>query len=146
MSERHPHVQFRLGELAEPVRARETPGLGANRICQRDLDRYYAVISAELAALELSESEAMLIVDALNGTIAEPAAAQRTMLWAGVADAIALDGLAEKWVVDGDALTTKLRGLSLAGSLAVIDAAERYWAAVGRGESPSPEGVGLTRG
>lgn len=48
-------------------------------------------------------------------------------LEAAVQDGIALEGLDEKWSVDGHTLLTKLRGLNYAQTVALLDALERWW-------------------
>ncbi len=130
-----PNVVFRAGDLQPKLEARRTHGdsdqLGLT--AKRDLKRYYHALGVELRSVELSEAEASLIVDALNGWYAEPYTVQ--LLWAEVADAIRLDGLADKWHCDGDALTAKLQSLSYSQALAVVDATERFWIRNEAGES-----------
>ena len=91
----------------------------------RDLTRLYFLYDRALRRLDLTVDEACLIVDAMNGTIHD----ERTSLMFsfGVEDAIQLDGLDEKWGVDGKALMDKLSTLDEIGCMAVVDAAERYW-------------------
>lgn len=91
----------------------------------RDLTRLYFLYDRALRRLDLTVDEACLIVDAMNGTIHD----ERTSLMFsfGVEDAIQLDGLDEKWGVDGNALMDKLSTLDEIGCMAVVDAAERYW-------------------
>lgn len=91
----------------------------------RDLTRLYFLYDRALRRLDLTVDEACLIVDAMNGTIHD----ERTSLMFsfGVEDAIQLDGLDEKWGVDGKALMDKLSILDEIGCMAVVDAAERYW-------------------
>lgn len=101
---------------------------GDNRtqIITRDLDRLYTSYRRALKEVRLSLAEASLIVDALNGVMMDANSA--VLLWAEIADAVQLDGLDKKWTVDGTALVDKLRGLSNIQALAIIDAAERFWA------------------
>lgn len=123
--------------LEEALRTR-----GGNRseIITRDLARLYDLYRHELAEaeLKLTPGEASLIVDVLNGTLITQAS-HAGFLWAEVADGIKLDGLAEKWNVGGEALVKRLQGLRLAQCLALVDAAERYWAAVSDGQEPRVE-------
>lgn len=63
----------------------------------------------------------------LNGTIVDANTAG--LLWASAEDACALDGLDKKWPVDGKAFVEKLKKLSYVQSLALADAAERFWQA-----------------
>lgn len=92
----------------------------------RDLDRLYTLYRYALRAVPLTAGEACLLCDVLAGTLMDASSA--TMLWAEVADGIQLDGLADKWGVDGDALVARLKGLDRLTCLALVDAAERFWA------------------
>lgn len=91
----------------------------------RDLGRLYFLYDRALRRLDLTVEEACLIVDALNGTIHDNRTA--LMFSFGVEDAIDLDGLDEKWGVDGKALKEKLSTLDEITCMAVVDAAERFW-------------------
>jgi hypothetical protein len=115
-----------------------------SNVARRDLERYYHALGETLRTVTLSEREALLICDALNGTLVEPHTAQ--LLWAQIDDAIRLDGLADKWEVDGPALVARLRTLSYCQALAVTDAVERWWAAGPRGDrAEALRAVGLVR-
>ena len=88
-------------------------------------DRYLEMLRrAELSAF--SENEISAICDALNGTWLEPAAAIRGAIWVEVEDAC-LDGLAEKWRIDGPALVTKLRGLDYGQEVHLVERVEAFW-------------------
>lgn len=123
-------VQFRAGRLLAALEAR-TNGASVGSVAKRDLERYYQLLAGELAELSrdpakaLDEAEASLIIDACNGWLVEPHT--YTLLWAQVADAISLDGLDRKWDVNADRLIAKLRSYTPGQTLAVIDAADRYW-------------------
>ena len=45
-----------------------------------------------------------------------------------ISDAVALDGVADKWGVDGQALTTKISSIGDIPSIALADWAEQAWA------------------
>ena len=92
----------------------------------RDLERLYTLYQRALRRVELSIDEACLIVDALNGSLYDARTAG--LLPAGVRDAIRLDGLDQKWNVDGESLVQKLSELDELTCMAIIDAAERFWA------------------
>ncbi|MBU1248825.1 MAG: type II toxin-antitoxin system ParD family antitoxin [Proteobacteria bacterium] len=77
----------------------------------------------------LSEAEWNLIFDCCNGSVLEPAENAVWGLVLNVEDSIVLDGTDEKWEVDGPALITKLKALDRTGILAIVDKAERFWAA-----------------
>lgn len=118
-------VTFRAGPVAPDLAARTRAGTAVGARARDDLERYYRLLARALAGVQLSEDEASLIVDALNGMLTEPHTAH--LLWAEIDDAITGDGLAEKWSVDGQALVARLRALTPFAALAVSDAAERYW-------------------
>jgi hypothetical protein len=123
-------VSFYLrDELNAQIKARG----GLTEIIHRDLDRLYSIYDRSLREVSLSLSEAMLIIDAVNGSLYDVTSAH--LLWAGVEDAIKLDKLDQKWSVDGQALVNKLRDLNTIHSLAIIDAAERVWHAVSNGDN-----------
>jgi hypothetical protein len=130
---REPPVSFRPGGLSASLDARGE----RNEVARRDLARYYATLQRELSTLHLSEREASLIVDALNGCAVDETTAP--LLWANVDDAIMRDGLDEKWGLtvrrpDGlpDAekaglLVMRLRELRPGQCMALLDAVERFW-------------------
>jgi len=89
----------------------------------RDLERLYMLYERALRRIDLSVEEACLIVDALNGALYDAKTAH--LLPAGVNDSIQMEGLAEKWGVDGEALIKKLSALDELTCMAIIDAAER---------------------
>lgn len=92
----------------------------------RDLSRLYDLYRHALREVPLTTGEACLICDVLNGTLMDASSA--AALWAEVADGVRLDRLDEKWGVDGDALIARLKGLDRLTCLALVDAAERFWA------------------
>lgn len=123
-------IQYRafgplLERLQERSRAAGAPEL--SDVAHRDAERYYALLAETLKTVTLTEAEAMLLCDALNGVLAAEPPAVARLLWAQVEDAVRLDGLAEKWGVNGIALVGELKSYSFAQCLAVIDAAERWW-------------------
>ncbi|HHW15086.1 MAG TPA: hypothetical protein GXX28_09160 [Firmicutes bacterium] len=120
------------------LQAIEARGENRSEVIHRDLARLYELYRHELAELAFTAGEAGLIVDVLNGTLITDAS-QARHLWAEVEDGIRLDHLDEKWSVDGPALIEKLRALRLGQCLAVIDAAERFWAAVAAHQDPKVE-------
>lgn len=135
-------IQFRNQRVAEAADARSRPGK-RNLTAARDLERYYSLLAAELAGIELSEAEASLVCDALNGTLFEPHTIR--LLWAEVDDAIRHDGLAEKWGVDGPALVERLRSLTPGQAYALVDAVERFWLDASSPASERLRTAGLVR-
>ncbi len=130
MNEPTTRIQFRVDDrlqkaIADRVTSpSESPGLVARRILH-----YYLALLAhgqnEIARLGLSEREALLIMDACNGTLFGPESAH--LIWAEVQEAISLNNLDQKWNVDGDRLVNKLRSLSPAGLFALTDFVQRFW-------------------
>lgn len=109
--------------------ARQGSGESVGLVAQRDLARYYALLARELAGLHLSEPEASLIVDALNGAYLDEHTLH--LVRASIADALHADRLADKWDVDGKAFLGKLATWTPAQCFALADAAEYYWRAGG---------------
>lgn len=142
MSEQTPGsmmIQFRAGELRTALEGRASASLSVDLVAKRDLGRYYTLLDAVRPTF--SEAEASLILDACNGIVWD----QRSVgfLWAEVADGIKLDGLDEKWGVDGGALVKRLRALPFAELQAIADASERWWGLAGAGEPVSVWKSGL---
>lgn len=97
---------------------------------ERDLERYYQAIAHEKKYLlsGFSEGELNLIMDACNGWPASPEVNPQ-LLWAGVSDAIDMDGLAEKWsVADAPGFIQRLRALTPIQQFALHDALMQFWA------------------
>jgi|GEM_PF-3002657 len=87
------------------------------------LERYYATLERELRTVRLAENETLLLCDLHSRTDWD----NRSMflLWLGLEEGLD-EGLAEKWGVDGIALLERLKTLTPAQSLAVVDALERW--------------------
>ena len=113
-----PGAEDALGARATGERVRSA-------VVSRMMERYAEVCRRALP--ELTDAEWDLLRDSLNGWLPEPAASVGWLAM-GVRDSIALDGLADKWGVDGPALLSRLEALDYAGCLAVLDAVERWWA------------------
>ena len=130
-----PLIRFRAGPILNEIRARTrgSPVVSLGQTARRDLTRYYALLRASTP--KFSEPEASLILDALNGTLLDEHTYR--LLWAEVDDAIRLDGLDEKWGVHAGELVTRLRNLSPAECMAVIDAVERAWLMLSDGSGKS---------
>lgn len=92
-------------------------------------DRYAEILRRQKIPMRFTEAELNLLKDSFNGVIHEPATSIRGIS-TGVQDSIELDGLAEKWGVDGPALIAKLQGLDYVGEVALVEYVEAYWARV----------------
>lgn len=122
-------VQFRvgLGPLADQLDARTRGDDARGATARTQLERYFDMLDLTLSdarrKLALTEGEASFLVDVANGTFWELFSAR--MIWAEVLDAP--DSVAAEWGVDRDDLAARLRNLTTAERLAVVDAIERWW-------------------
>lgn len=101
------------------------------------LNNYWSLLDLGLsiARKALTENEACLILDTMNGTWTGgfpggPTAArwaENALIWE-VSDAISLNGADQKWEIDGPALVKKLQDMDGLGRLALADWARRMWA------------------
>jgi len=134
MPERIERVQFRPGDLEEPLHLRIDPDEGgsaeaaAARMGQRDLDRYDMLLDDALRAVayDLALEEARWIVSAHWSTLLDWNAA--VLMPVQLRD-FAVDPkgweYAADWAVDPDALIARVRHWSLTKRMAIIDAMER---------------------
>ena len=107
---------------------------------QRDLGRYQEALRLARAELrdKLTTAELSAVLDVLNGHwFLGPDSAAYIHL--EVEDGIRLNGLDEKWQINGPYLIGLLANLTFIESCALADAAERWWARVGQGEHLSPD-------
>jgi len=121
---------------ARQARPGEEQSTDRSSVIAKSLDRYFYALAAARRGLRerFSAGEQGLLIDVLNGNLfASPCAIG--FLEHEVAAGI-VDGLAERWHVDGAALMKKLKALSYVEKLALIDAAERWLHRAGRGEQP----------
>lgn len=96
-----------------------------NSICTR----YGAIIGKDCPALAVAEW--MMICDILNATVldcdsrdADPA----RFLWADISESGKLDGMAEKWEIDTEALSQQVRDMPYSQQVAIIEVVSRFWA------------------
>lgn len=114
-------------DLLEAHRAGEEGGREISSLINTVADRYNRVVAAHLPSL--TREEWAVVMDALNGAHLQADAYAQPPRWAiySVMDLIA-DGGAERHGADAEALKAKLSALDEAGIIALIDAAERFWA------------------
>lgn len=96
-------------------------------------DRYAETTRRARIAQKFSAAELNAFRDCCNGTFFEPAPLIDGAVLANFADSLE-DGLAEKWEIDADAAVAKLRALSYADQVALVEDIETYW----RGVAPDP--------
>lgn len=89
-------------------------------------DRYNEIMRREKIETLFTEDELWLIKDSMNGTISEPACAIENV-WFGVEDSIDLDRLDEKWSVEKAPFMKKLKSLSFAQEVALVEHVEQFW-------------------
>lgn len=106
---------------------------------RQTVERYTDLLNRARVALRdhFSAAELSLIVDASNGVIYDTWSIPA--LWMGIEDSIQLDRTDVKWSVDGPALVEKLKFLTPTECAAIVDATERFWRGVGKGEESSAE-------
>jgi hypothetical protein len=95
------------------------------------VDRYLEILRRSMPTLPLGEWCALF--DALNGCWMLESWSPR-YAFADVADT---PGLGQKWQIDQDALVARLQACDYATCVAVVDAAERFWASEAQ---PTEEG------
>lgn len=117
---------FRPAPVVDQAVARNGGGRGLSHRLAQIADRYSAIIAD--ADSTLSDAEINLIRDVTNGWLAEPAD-QIAHLDMEVLDAININGADAKWGIDGPTLIGKIRGLSLAQKIRLVEDAEAWWAA-----------------
>jgi len=119
---------------------RESNFADRSEVIRRCLRRYAEVCRRDLP--QLSVDEWRLVMDALNGCWMHDTPAH----WAAleIADAISLNRLDTKWGVDGADLQRRLGALGHGGWVALVDAAERFWASSSRGEEARVPGETTT--
>ena len=131
-------VSMRLGDLETSVLRRKPDGRSLGGVLRRDLARYYRVLGDSLRRVKLSPEEAHCVVMALWGHDLDSASYR--FLWAEVEQRIR-EGQKE-FVPDGcdtDLLLAGLRALPHGALMAILDAADQYWAKVGDGSVAEPK-------
>lgn len=127
--------KFSITLFASTIAGIDARGDNRSETIGRDLERYYAALERARKSINLTPGECGLILDVCNGTIFEP--------WSLPALAVSVeysanDGYGEKWGCGVGELAEKLRQMSYIENAAIIDAAERWWERVSRGEQPNP--------
>ena len=99
-------------------------GRGKSHRLNQIADRYTELLRRNPLP-DFSVAEWNLMRDSLNGGLHEPAATIRGV-WQGVEDSL-LDSLGAKWDVDGPALVARLRDLTYAQEVALVEQIEAWW-------------------
>ena len=138
LRKQHPTVKIQISATIEPQVLAWVDERADNRSEQinGDLTRYYRLLAEARTALRarLSPAELSAIVDVQNGHVYAPRLSHDDIS-ANIEDACRLDGLADKWSIDGRGLVETLSALDLWQLTALADATERFWHAVGEGDT-----------
>lgn len=136
-----PKTSITLSRIAlrEIDQRTENTGIDGSRSAtiSRHLERYFSMLDRARRELRqtLTDNEAMLIVDVLNG-VGFWDTFGIYMVAHEVADGISMDGLDKKWSVDKQEILTKLARLNDAQHLALVDSVTQWWNKVAQGEQP----------
>ena len=109
-----------------------------------DVTAYHTLLDEGLrrARLTLNQAEASVVLGVFNGTApGQVWTAERMSM--RINDAVALDGVADKWGVNGPALVGTLRVLGDLPCIALVDWAERVWS---KGNFDAAEETAIFRG
>jgi hypothetical protein len=112
----NPLISLRSGHIT--ARTDMQTGVAVSRVAAKVIDRYAEMVRREMPAL--SAAEATILVRSLNGRSFNDA-----------------EGLHRFWAeVEDEDLASRLKALSYAECVAVIDAVERFWLGPYRQEGP----------
>ena len=131
-------VSLRLGDLEPKVLRRKPDGRALGGVVRRDLTRYYGVLGDSLRRVKFSPEEAHCVVMALWGHDLDSGSYR--FLWAEVEQRIREGN--NEFVPNGcdtDLLLAGLRALPHGALMAVLDAADQYWAQLGDGSVAEPK-------
>ena len=92
-------------------------------------DRYTEILRRARIDTRFSEAEFNAIYDCCNGTWFEPAQLIVNAVLANFDDSL-IDGLAEKWEIDAGEVIAKLRALTYADQVALVEKIEQFWRGV----------------
>lgn len=133
-----PPLQAALDCLGETYAENRSGRL--NTVCER----YLAMVTDELARIDLTRAEWCAIMDANNGVeqyTGNPFGGG-LLIWANVHDTI---GLGEKWEVDQAALVRKLQQLPKSTLTAIQEVADRFWSRSGMRTDEALRAAGVVR-
>lgn len=92
-------------------------------------DRYAEINRRARITHRFSEPEINAFRDCCNGTWFEPAQLIDDAVLANFEDSL-IDGIADKWQIDAPATIEKLRGLTYADQVALVEDIETFWRTV----------------
>lgn len=89
-------------------------------------DRYSEIVRRQRVETKFAEAELNALRDCCNGTLFEPAQLIDGAILANFEDS-AIDGLYDKWTIDGPATAAKIAALSYPEQVALVEAIEQWW-------------------
>lgn len=85
--------------------------------------RYGHITATAAPALTLNQW--LFLCDMLNSTVIDENSGQ--YLWADIAESGKLDGLAEKWELDGEQFSAQVRAMTPASVAQLLDVVSKFW-------------------
>ena len=92
-------------------------------------DRYGEILWRARIDRRFSSAEFNALCDFCNGTSFEPAKLIDGAVLANF-EASIIDGIAQKWEIDADLIAAKLRALTYADQVALVEKIEQFWRGV----------------
>lgn len=120
-------VVFESTKVKAELRKRTYKDEGCGDVAVQCLEKYFYLMEEGRSTLNLTMQEALVILDALNGSIVFANEGLVRSAWISIQSAIEYHQLDKAWNIDGSALVEKIKNLSLMETFALVDACERFW-------------------
>lgn len=105
------------------------PAGGQSRRLGDIADRFGEIMRRARIRHRFSEAELMALRDCCNGTWFQPSGLIDGAVLANFEDSL-IDGLAEKWEIEAGACAEKLRAMTFADQVALVEDIEAFWRGV----------------
>lgn len=135
-------------ETIDAVKARSKPDVAFGSVYRDIAKRGFVVLALEVRALAnlFTEPEWQVILDSFNGILTDPEFIPH--ITNNVEDNINLNDAGARFgltAAQGRDLVARIKDLSAGAKWALLDTAERFWAAAERGEDISADADGLKK-
>ena len=135
-------------ETIDAVKARSKPDTAFGSVYRAAAKRGFVVLALEVRALAniFTEPEWQVILDSFNGVLTDPEFIPHITV--NVEDNINLNDAADRYgltMQQGRDLVARIEDLPAGAKWAILDVAERFWAATERGEDISADAAGLKK-
>jgi len=135
-------------ELQKQAESRANPDVPLGAVIRAQAERAFGILAIETRALEnvFSEAEWQVILDSFNGVLVDMEYIQH--IGVNIVDNTNLNNAAAQKglsVEQGKELIKRFEALSVAAKWAVLDVAERFWAASEKGQGIEPDAEGLKK-